>query len=126
MRSRYSAFATGKVNYLVDTHRPSQGQADSTKQLQTSIDHCRWLELTVSHCKQGQAGDKTGIVEFTALFEENDQLHQLHEISQFIYQDDRWFYQQGEHPASNKPVSFSRNDPCPCKSGLKYKKCHGR
>lgn len=23
-------------------------------------------------------------------------------------------------------VSVGRNDPCPCRSGLKYKRCHGR
>jgi len=32
---------------------------------------------------------------------------------------------QKEHPAVGIP-KVGRNDPCPCKSGLKYKKCHGR
>lgn len=126
MRSRYTAFATGNINYLIDTHKPPQGQADSPTQLQATIDHCRWLGLTVNNCQQGQEGDKTGQVKFTALYEEDNQLRQLQETSQFIYQDERWFYQQGEHSASNGPVSVGRNDPCPCKSGLKYKKCHGR
>ena len=37
---------------------------------------------------------------------------------------------RGEGPAPAKPVStgdkVGRNDPCPCGSGRKYKKCHGR
>src|SRR5690606_9867741 len=36
---------------------------------------------------------------------------------------------RGEEPAAAKPVSaepkVGRNDPCPCGSGRKYKKCHG-
>ena len=34
-----------------------------------------------------------------------------------------------ERETSVKALDFSkvgRNDPCPCDSGLKYKKCHGR
>ena len=30
-----------------------------------------------------------------------------------------------EHRRSTAPAKVGRNDPCPCGSGLKYKKCHG-
>jgi preprotein translocase subunit SecA len=33
--------------------------------------------------------------------------------------------QRGAQPAVNKDVKIGRNDPCPCGSGKKYKKCHG-
>jgi preprotein translocase subunit SecA len=33
--------------------------------------------------------------------------------------------QQGLHRAEAKPGKVGRNDPCPCGSGKKYKKCHG-
>jgi preprotein translocase subunit SecA len=37
---------------------------------------------------------------------------------------------RGEAPEKQEPVSVEdepgRNDPCPCGSGKKYKKCHGR
>ena len=29
-------------------------------------------------------------------------------------------------PVVNKTPKVGRNDPCPCGSGLKYKKCHGK
>ena len=36
---------------------------------------------------------------------------------------------RGEEPSPQKPVTVDdkvgRNDPCPCGSGKKYKKCHG-
>jgi preprotein translocase subunit SecA len=33
--------------------------------------------------------------------------------------------QRATQPAVNKDVKIGRNDPCPCGSGKKYKKCHG-
>jgi preprotein translocase subunit SecA len=33
---------------------------------------------------------------------------------------------QGSSPVVSKTAKVGRNDPCPCGSGLKYKKCHGR
>jgi preprotein translocase subunit SecA len=32
---------------------------------------------------------------------------------------------QGPQPTVNKDAKIGRNDPCPCGSGKKYKKCHG-
>jgi preprotein translocase subunit SecA len=31
-----------------------------------------------------------------------------------------------EHISLNAESKLSRNDPCPCGSGLKYKQCHGK
>ena len=33
--------------------------------------------------------------------------------------------QQRQQPSASKDVKVGRNDPCPCGSGKKYKKCHG-
>ncbi len=43
----------------------------------------------------------------------------------------RFTLNRGEEPAATQPVvraddKVGRNDPCPCGSGKKYKKCHGR
>jgi hypothetical protein len=32
----------------------------------------------------------------------------------------------GLRPASARPTKVGRNEPCPCGSGLKHKRCHGR
>ena len=45
-------------------------------------------------------------------------------------QRQRMSFNRGEEPAPVKPVHRStdkvgRNDPCPCGSGKKFKKCHG-
>jgi uncharacterized protein YecA (UPF0149 family) len=31
----------------------------------------------------------------------------------------------GPRPASARPPNVGRNDPCPCGSGVKHKRCHG-
>jgi hypothetical protein len=43
----------------------------------------------------------------------------------FWWNIDRWTHQPISGPASEKPRSVGRNDPCPCGSGKKYKKCCG-
>ena len=34
--------------------------------------------------------------------------------------------EEGRRPPAPDPAMPGRNDPCPCGSGLKFKKCHGR
>jgi uncharacterized protein YecA (UPF0149 family) len=52
-----------------------------------------------------------------------------------IYEDAVLMAQPGRNVNPSKPKNFDipskakkpgRNDPCPCNSGVKYKKCHGR
>jgi SEC-C motif-containing protein len=74
----------------------------------------------------GQPTDETGIVEFIAHFTIDGQSGQLHEISEFTKESGIWFYKDGSSPQSGtvrKPNKTGRNDPCPCGSGKKYKKC---
>lgn len=119
MRSRYTAFCRGDVDYLIATHHPSKRQDDDRQSLSQTIAMSEWLGLRVLH--SGATGD-AGTVEFVAFFKAQGQLHQLHERSDFVRQDGRWYYLQGKHLP---PIRLERNDPCWCGSGRKYKKCHG-
>jgi SEC-C motif-containing protein len=40
----------------------------------------------------------SGTVEFVAIFKVNGKAHRIHEISQFIKQDQQWFYVDGQFP----------------------------
>ncbi|WIO75447.1 YchJ family protein [Porticoccaceae bacterium LTM1] len=116
MRSRYSAFCKGLVDYLVETHHPDKRQVDDREVLAQTIASTHWLNLQVISSDSDQ-------VEFIATYEDQGELGQLHERSRFTKEDDRWFYLDGEIlPAQ---VNAGRNDPCPCGSGKKFKKCHG-
>jgi SEC-C motif domain protein len=120
MRSRYTAFCKGDVDYLLATHHPSKRQVGDRQTLTKTIAETTWLGLRVLHSNTPATG--TGSVEFVAFFQSKGTPGQLHEKSEFICQNDRWYYLQG---VILGPITTGRNDACWCGSGKKYKKCHG-
>jgi SEC-C motif-containing protein len=117
MRSRYSAFVLGKIEYLIATLHPDKRQTDDHQTLKKTIEQTSWLGLRIiKHHPQADLSQ----VEFVAFYQE-ESIHQLHERSNFIKQDNQWFYVDGEFLP---PVKLSRNDPCFCGSGKKFKRCH--
>ena len=130
MRSRYSAYAVGAVDYLGETLHPehrSDWDRDATARW---AEQSTWLGLEILSTEDGGPQDETGMVEFVARFTEKGQPRQHIERSRFQRVDGRWYYVDGETP---KPQTLrhegprvGRNEPCPCGSGKKYKKCCGR
>ena len=68
MRSRYSAFCQGNVDYLVETHHRDHRSPDERKSLGNSVKQTQWTNLIVVKTQQGQRKDKTGTVEFVAAY----------------------------------------------------------
>ncbi len=126
MRSRFSAFCSANIDYLINSHHPSKRQPDDRQTLTETINQCQWLNLKIKRCSQGLESDNTGEVEFIATYQQQGQLFQLHENSRFIKEDGRWFYLDGD-VSDPKPTQLKpgRNDNCWCGSGKKFKKCHG-
>jgi SEC-C motif-containing protein len=122
MRSRYCAFCRSHVAYLLATHHPSKRQPDEVQTLQDTINETEWLGLTVLKAPPPKQTDTIGLVEFAAFYKRGD-FGQLHERSQFIKENGRWYYLQGELLA---PLTLKRNDLCWCGSRKKYKRCHGQ
>ncbi len=120
MRSRYTAFCRGNIDYLIATHHPTKRQADDRQTLAKTMDETEWVGLRVLASDQVEAAK--GDVEFVAFYQNKGGIGQLHEKSEFLWQDDRWYYWQGTMLPS---IPVGRNDPCWCGSGKKYKKCHG-
>ena len=54
MRSRYTAFTCGNVDYLMATLHPDRRQPGDRQELDKSIDNTQWLSLTIIHTKQGK------------------------------------------------------------------------
>jgi SEC-C motif domain protein len=121
MRSRYSAFCTGNIEYLIATQHPAHRTATDRQTLAQTIAETEWLALRVLHADESQLAVGIGQVEFVAFYKSNGALGQLHERSDFLRQADRWYYTQG---VRLPPLRLERNDPCWCGSGKKYKKCH--
>ena len=128
MRSRYSAYANVNMDYLHETLHPDHRQDHDREAARKWAEESDWLGLTIIATEQGQAGDDAGSVEFRASYREKGRNHVLHEISQFQKLEGRWYYVDGQHPKPatvRKDQKVGRNDPCPCGSGKKYKKCCG-
>lgn len=124
MRSRYSAYATGNIDYLSETLiEGTRDDFDREAAIEWSS-AATWTGLDIKSTEAGKESDSDGYVEFVARFTQNgeDRLH--HETGHFVKRSERWYYADGYN--GTRPVrveKIGRNDPCPCGSGKKYKKC---
>ena len=128
MRSRYSAYATINVDYLHSTLHPDHQADHDVNAARKWAADSDWLGLEIISTAEGGEDDATGIVEFRANYREKGKNKALHEVSRFEKVDGRWTYVDGEMPRPETIVNtrkVGRNDPCPCGSGKKYKKCCG-
>lgn len=125
MRSRYTAFCRDEMDYLqgslVEEHR-SEFNADDVRRWNKETD---WLNLEI--LETDTDGD-TGMVCFRVSFRHKGGTQSLTERSRFVRRDGRWFYLEGEYETEtvrHESPKVGRNEPCPCGSGKKFKKCCG-
>lgn len=127
MRSRYTAYTRADIAYLARTYAP---ETRSDFDLATARDwatRSTWRGLNIVATSQGDIADSEGTVEFVASYEQSGVAREHRELSRFRKTDaGEWFFVDGVAPASSRAVAkVGRNDPCPCGSGRKYKKCCG-
>jgi SEC-C motif-containing protein len=128
MRSRYTAFTLGNLDYIDGTHASDMAEPFDRAEGQAMIDEFKWRGLDVVRVKDGGSADQTGEVEFTAKFRRGGQMGLHHERATFKRENGRWVYVDGELNPKAPTIRVShvgRNDPCTCGSGKKYKKCCG-
>jgi SEC-C motif-containing protein len=130
MRSRYCAFTRASVAYLIETVHPDKRSQHDEKTTRKWAEKAQWHSLNILATEKGGAQDTEGIVEFVAQYTEKQRRVKHHEIAQFKKQDGRWYFVDGEPPAITPHLrpgpKIGRNDPCPCGSGKKFKKCCGK
>ena len=90
MRSRYAAFALGLADYLLATWHPSTRPAP----FDLHDDPSQWLGLKI--CAHTQQDETHASVEFIARYRLDGRGQRLHEHSQFVQEEGRWFYISGE------------------------------
>ena len=129
MRARYSAHAKAAPKFLIDSlHESIRGNEKETdqekyEQIQGDVS---WDGLEI--IESSEDGDK-GYVDFIARYSIHNYPQSHREKAVFIKEDGRWYYLDGEveghvtYRRENPKVG--RNDPCPCGSGKKFKKCCG-
>jgi SEC-C motif-containing protein len=95
MRSRFSAYALGKVDYLIAT-RPEAKRADeSREELVTYCKSVQCVGLKIVGKDKGGSGDETGVVTFHASLQANGRRSLHIETSSFAREHGRWVYVDG-------------------------------
>ena len=129
MRSRYSAYAEHAIDYIVETCTLEEKDKIDVTQTRNWSEKSKWLGLKILSTDKGGPEDTKGIVEFQALYETDGLRDNHHEKAEFIKQNGRWFYNEGNiipKTVTRAGPKVGRNDPCPCGSGRKYKQCCGK
>ncbi len=128
MRARYSAHVQVAVDFLFESTHPEHREGYDHKGTRTWAEESEWHGLEILDTVQGGPQDETGEVVFVARFRDKNGVRTHRERARFQRQDKRWLFTEGTME-KQQPLSASkvgRNDPCPCGSGSKYKKCCGK
>ncbi len=121
MRARYCAHCLKLTDFIINTYH-SSCQADSFREEIEASTNSNWLNLQILNAPI--ADENEGFVEFKATFVEHGQQSVLHEKSRFVIENNSWRYIDGTYPEQDRSIhKIGRNDPCPCGSGRKFKKC---
>ena len=95
MRSRYTAFVRGAVDYLMETHDASTRATVDRAALARWSRDTGWLGLEIIATVRGGERDDDGVVEFIARGVTRGQPFAQRERSRFRRVDGRWYYVDG-------------------------------
>jgi SEC-C motif-containing protein len=118
MRSRYSAYVLGRVEYLLDTTLPVQRDGLDREAIAQWSAQSTWLGLDVESAELIGGQPEHALVTFTARWHDAEGEHRHRERSAFVQHEGRWFFID-----PTVSLKAGRNDACPCGSRQKFKKC---
>ena len=127
MRARYSAFATGAIDFIVaSTHSSTRKEVDIPYTTEWSK-NSTWQGLQIIETKD--VDENKTLVSFEAKFTQHGTEQNHREKSIFERENGQWRFVTGDE-LKNPTVRYEtkrpgRNEPCTCGSGKKYKKCCG-
>lgn len=129
MRARYTAYVKTEIDYIFNTTHADMRDKFDRQDGEAWSRKTDWHSLEIRRTEAGGVQDQTGWVEFIARYRTKGKLSQHHEMAEFRKVDGQWFFYDGHAPkyeqVIRKGAKIGRNDPCPCGSGKKYKKCCG-
>lgn len=123
MRSRYTAYTKSELGYIERTMKGRALLRFDKQKSETRASNVKWDRLEI--LKTSQQNNRH-FVEFIAYLSVNDQHETLHERSEFLFENDQWYYIDGEmfpEKLLNSRRKTGRNEPCSCGSQKKFKKC---
>lgn len=128
MRARYSAYAMMEMDFLFASTHPDCRDRYDHAGTRAWAEGADWQGLEIIAASGSGDPDTTGEVEFIARFKEKGIPREHHEVAQFRRHETDWYFCDGTMVKA-RPLSVvktGRNEPCPCGSGQKFKRCCGR
>ena len=95
MRSRFSAYALGKVDYLIGTRPEAKRVDESREELVTYCKAVSCVGLKIIGKDKGGKDDDAGVVTFHASLQTNGRRSLHIETSTFARENGRWVYVDG-------------------------------
>ena len=130
MRSRYTAYATGNVDWIVESQSEDGRKFVDRKATEEWSKRAEGHKMEILEVQQGGEDDDEGFVDFKAYYTLGGEDITHHEVASFRKEDGTWYFVDG---VEVKPRPFKRldkkvgpNEKCPCGSDKKFKKCHGK
>ena len=127
MRARYSAHVLGEYEYLEKSVHSATRDTVDTEKMHRWSESVQWNGLEIISTEAGGENDESGKVSFAAHYEVNGIAQEMREDAEFVREDGEWRYMDGtvhgHTPYRREEPKVGRNDPCPCGSGKKFKKC---
>ncbi len=124
MRSRYTAYTKSEIAYIEATSAEGALRDFSFKDSEQWSEQAEWIGLEVLQTPMVQ-GD-IGFVEFKVEYAISAVKKCLYEYSEFKRIEGAWYYVGSKKIRTidqKQQQKIGRNEPCPCGSGRKYKKC---
>ncbi|MBI4911590.1 MAG: zinc chelation protein SecC [Acidobacteria bacterium] len=96
MRSRFTAYALGRVDYLLQTTAAEKRAGLDREELASYCKAVRCVGLKIVATEAGGAGDEAGVVKFHASLQHNGKRTLHVERSTFVREEGAWRYVDGE------------------------------
>lgn len=125
MRSRYTAYVVGALDHVANTHASEVRDDFNRPEAERLARHCIFQGLEIRDATE--KGDHAQ-VDFVLRFKRDGKDMIQVELADFRKENGRWLYAGGKlsPQVTQRNVNrVGRNDPCPCGSGKKAKKCCG-
>ena len=134
LRARFTAFTRADVDYVINTHHPETRAEIKRDEVEEWAKGSDWVGLQILQQEAGTEKDDQGTIAFRALYREKgkpetEKLQEHWEQSYFKKEGGSWRFLDARGiqvgPYRRAEPKIGRNDPCPCGSGKKAKKCCG-
>lgn len=129
LRSRYTAFTRGDVDFILETHHSRTRDDVKREEIEDWSKTSEWKSLKVVQKEAGLPNDTQGTIVFCAQYAAEGKTHDHWEQSFFEKENGEWRFLDAKGiqvgPYRRPEPKVGRNDACPCGSGKKFKKCCG-